>query len=167
VQLDHVPAARPRVQPIHVLGYEGELGDSALALGQRPVARVRLGLCHECAPPLVPLLHKARIPGERLRCRELLRVVALPEPGLGLAEGRDPALGRDSGAGQRDDAPGVAEGFDQTPRKVQAACGTQPATARSSSFAPSATETVRSSPVFMSRTVQVPRPSSSSPRMAA
>jgi hypothetical protein len=43
----------------------------------------------------------------------------------------------------------------------------QAVTARSNSFAPSATDTVCSSPVFISRTVQMERFISSSPRMAA
>ena len=85
MQLYHFLAARPRMQAVHVLGYEGEIKSPALELRQRPVARVRLGLRNKFAPPLVPFPDKARIPGERLRCGELLRVVACPEPGMGLA----------------------------------------------------------------------------------
>ena len=116
MQLYYVPAARPRVQAVHVLGYEGKLRDVALELRQRLMSRVRRGLPHEIAPPLIPLPHEAGVSGESLRGRELLRVVALPEPGLRLAERWHPALDRDAGAGQHDDALGVAEGPDEARR---------------------------------------------------
>ena len=41
---------------------------------------------------------------ESLRGRELLRIEAFPEPGLGLAEGRDAALGGDARSGKHDRA---------------------------------------------------------------
>ncbi len=117
MQLYNGPAARPLVQAVHVLCHEDEIRDEALELGQRPVTSVRLGLHHEVAPPLVPLPHQPGISGERLGGREILRVVALPETCLGLAEGRDPTLGRDAGSGQGDDVPGVAQGLDQVQRE--------------------------------------------------
>ena len=117
MKLDHLPAPRPPVQPVHVLGDQGELGAPALELREREVAGVRRGLRHELAAPRVPLPDQAGIPVERLRGSELLRVVALPEPGLGLAEGRHPALGGDAGARQRDDVLRVAERFDQGRRQ--------------------------------------------------
>jgi hypothetical protein len=100
-------------RPSIVLRYEREVGDPTLEMCQRLMSRVRRGLHHELLPPLVPLPHEAGISSERLGSRKFLRVVALPEAGLGFAEGWDPALGRDAGAGQRDDAFGVSEGLDQ------------------------------------------------------
>ena len=85
MQLYHFLAARPRMQAVHVLGYEGEIKSPALELRQHPVAQVRRGLRHEGASPLLPLPYEARISSERFRGRELLRVVACPEPGMGLA----------------------------------------------------------------------------------
>ena len=40
VQLDHVSAARPLVQTVHVLGHEGKIRDQALELRKGQVARV-------------------------------------------------------------------------------------------------------------------------------
>jgi hypothetical protein len=121
VKLDHLPAPRPPVQPVDVLGDQGEAGAPALELCEREVAGVWSRLRHELAAPFVPLPDQAGIPVERLRGCELLRVVALPEPGLGLAEGRHSALGGDAGARQRDDvvraAERFAESFDQGRRQ--------------------------------------------------
>jgi hypothetical protein len=166
MQFYHHPAARPRVQPVHLLGYEGEVGGLAFERRQRMVARVWFFTHSEILPPLVPVPFEAEISSERLRGRELLRVVARPEPGPRLARGRRSTLGRDAGAGQCDDASCCTEGLDQSCRKILH-CEAQPATARSSSFAPSATGTSRSSPEVISLTVQTPRSSSSSPRTAA
>lgn len=116
VQLHHVPAAGPRVQTVHVLGHEGEVWDPALECRQRLMSPVRCGCCNEIAPLLVPLPYQVGISGERLRGRELLRIVARPEPCLSLAEGGYPALGRDAGACQRDDAWGGAEELDEIRR---------------------------------------------------
>jgi hypothetical protein len=113
VQLYHVPAASPLVQPIHVLRHEGEARDPTLELCERQVSRGRIGLRHEFAPPLVALLHQAWIPVGSLSGREPLKIVALLEPCLGLAEGWHPALSRDPRARKRDHALGVAEGSDQ------------------------------------------------------
>jgi hypothetical protein len=156
-------ACRPSI----VLRYEREVGDPTLEMCQRLMSRVRRGLHHELLPPLVPLPHEAGISSERLGSRKFLRVAALQEAGLGFAEGRDPALGRDAGAGQRDDAFGVSEGLDQIRWEIWRASEVQPATARSKSFAPSATGTSHSSPEAILLSVQKPRSSSSSPRMAA
>ena len=90
MQLYHVPAASPLVQPIHVLRHEGEARDPTLELCERQVSRGRLGLRHEFAPPLVALPHQAWIPVGSLSGREPLMIVALPEPCLGLAEGWHP-----------------------------------------------------------------------------
>jgi hypothetical protein len=118
VQLYHVPAANPLVQPIHVLRHEGEARDPTLELCERQVSRGRIGLRHEFAPPLVALPHQAWIPVGSLSGREPLKIVALPEPCLGLAEGWHPALSRDPRARKRDHALGVAEGSDQVLRDI-------------------------------------------------
>jgi hypothetical protein len=117
VKLDHFPAPRPPVQPVHVLGDQGEAGAPALELREREVAGVWSRLRHELAAPFVPLPDQSGIPVERLRGSELLRVVALPQPGLGLAKGRHPALGGDAGTRQRDDVLRAAESFDQVRRQ--------------------------------------------------
>jgi hypothetical protein len=167
MQFYHDPAARPRVQPVHLLGYEGEVGGLAFERRQRMVARVWFFTHSELLPPLVPVLYEAETSSERLRGRELLRVEARLEPGPRLARGRRSTLGRDAGAGQWDDASCCTEGLDQSCRMILHLCEAQSATARSSSFAPSATGTSRSSPEVISLTVQAPRSSSSSPRTAA
>ncbi len=93
MQFYQVPAARPRVQPVPVLGYEAEAGGLAFERRQRMVARVWLCTHSEILPSLVPVLYEVAISSERLRGRELLRVVARPEPGPRLAKGRHSTLG--------------------------------------------------------------------------
>jgi hypothetical protein len=167
MQFYQVPAARTGEQPVHVLGDEGEVGGLAFECRRRMVARVWFCTHSEILPPPVPVPYEVQISSERLRGRELLGVVARPERGSRLAQGRHSTLGPDAGAGQCDDASCFTEGLDQSRRKILHLCEAQPATARSNAFAPSATGTSRSSPEAISLTVQTPRSSSSSPRTAA
>ena len=101
------------VQAINVLSDKGETGSAALQIGQRPVPRIWLCPRDKFAPPLVPLPDQAGVSGKRLGGRELLRVEARPEPGLGFAERRNTALGRDARAGQHGDVLGIFEGLYQ------------------------------------------------------
>jgi hypothetical protein len=171
VQLYHVLACRLRVQPSTFCvtrvkpGIRRSSSARALCPGSASAASFRRHSYHSQT--------RRGSPANALGGRKFMRMEAGPEPGLGLAEGRYPALGRYAGAGQRDDMLSAAEDRNQPHQrnqphwKMRRPRGARPSTAWSSFFAPSTTDTSRSSPEVISRTVQTPRSSSSSPRMAA
>ena len=98
MQFQHLMAAGPPVQAIHVLGDQGELGDPSFHRYQGDMAGVRFGLPHPFLPPGVPFPDQLRVAAEGIRRCQFFRVVARPQPGLGFAEGRHAALGGDAGA---------------------------------------------------------------------
>src|SRR5215210_110553 len=166
VQLDDLLAAGLLMEAVHVLGDEGEGGHGPFEPCEGPVPGVGICPLDQPAPPRVPLPYELGVVREGLGGRELLRVVPRPEPRLRVAELGHAALGRDPGARQRRHAAGAAHGLDQTPRKARHGPAQAPI-ARRSPAAPSETSTSLSSPEAMSRTLTVPRESSSSPRTAA
>ena len=110
---------------------------------------------------------------EGFRGCELHGIVARPEASLGVAEGGDAALGGDTGTGEDGHGSSVAQPRDEVFRytdgrraHVLLTPGQAP-NARRSFPGPPATGTIRCSPVVMSRNVQTPPASSSSPIMAA
>src|SRR5215204_6462318 len=80
------------------------------------MAGVRGGLAHELAPPLVPLPYQLRVALEGFGRGEVGGVVASPQPGLGIAEGRNPALGGDAGTRERGEGSGTAQRLHESPR---------------------------------------------------
>ena len=162
MQLRHPPVAGSLVQPVNVLAYEVEGGEPPLQLPERLMASVGFGKLHKFAAPLVPFPDESGVGGESLGGRELLEIKSLLEAGLGS---------RNVGPPLSAEAPEPESAAPRsTPRSAfrrsDGSSGTgdvQPATARSNSFAPSATGTERSSPEDIFLTLQVPRASSSSP----
>lgn len=100
VQLHHILAASPLVQPIHVLGDQQEITvEVLLPVRQGIVGRVGLHLGHQPAAPLVPLPDCVRLPREGLRRGQFHGVVAGPQTTLCFSEGGYAALCGNSGAG--------------------------------------------------------------------
>ena len=69
---------------------------------QRDMRGIGRDLRQRGAARVVEGLDQHRIARERLRCRDILDAVPLPQP-VGAAERRHAALGGDAGAGQDDD----------------------------------------------------------------
>ena len=102
VQLDHVAASR-RVMELPSTFWVTSVKESA-ALSSATSARARDSdgpPRRETTPPVVPLPDGPRIPCERLGCGEIFGAKRSPQAAI-AAEGRDPALRRDSGARERD-----------------------------------------------------------------
>ena len=101
MQLDHVLAAGALVQPVDVLGDEGERGHQPPQPRDRVVPFVRLHLTHLLPAHPVPAPDAIRVAGEGLGRGQVLGPKLGPETGQRVPEGGDAALGRDPGAGQR------------------------------------------------------------------
>lgn len=109
MQFNHVAAARPLVQAVHVLGDERKLWHALFQFHQRKVSGVRLRLRDELPPPRIPLPHQARIAPKRFGRRQIFRAISRPQPRQRVAERRDATLRRNARTRQRDHAPGSAE----------------------------------------------------------
>lgn len=99
VKFDHAAAARPLVKAIDVLGDERPVPNHPGKLDQGHVAGIWRGFPERRTPGIVEAPDQLRVGSERLGRRHLFRAVTLPQP-AGIAEGLQPALGRDAGAGQ-------------------------------------------------------------------
>jgi hypothetical protein len=95
------------VQVVDVLGAEVEFvparGEPGLELGQGQVGGVGFDLLQVGAAGVVEGVHLARVAREALGRGHLAEVDPGPDPGR-VAEGGQPALGRDPGAGQDEEA---------------------------------------------------------------
>ena len=135
------------------------------------MAGVRGGLFYKLAAPGVPLPDQAWVASECLRGSQFLRLVPGPETGLGVAESWDTTLGGDAGAGEDGDASRVLQRGDEAlgyaSRCVYRSASAQTPRAFISSPGPSVMETVRCSPVAISRREQTPAANSSSPMTTA
>ncbi len=103
VQLDHVGRAGALVEPVDVLGYDGERHEP-LELGQGVVAGVGHGLFDQPEAVHVPAPHEGRVARVGFGGGELHGVVLRPEAFTGVAKGRDARFLRHSGAGVDHDA---------------------------------------------------------------
>ncbi len=79
MKLYYVLVAGTVVQPVHVLGDEGEVRYALLQFDERPVAGVRLCFADELAAPLIPFPDELRIAYKGFGGGELLGIV--PRPG--------------------------------------------------------------------------------------
>ena len=91
VQVVHVLTACPLVQVVDVLGDDVHLG-VVLPRRDGPMAVVRLDPLHEVVPPQIPRPYLLRVPVPALCARYLVWVDFRPQPGLDVAERRNPAL---------------------------------------------------------------------------
>src|SRR4029079_1776931 len=103
VQLDHVAAARARVQAVDVLGDDRRRRLLRLDLGDDAVAGVGLARADRLAPDVVEVPHLLRIALERRLTGVLAIIVLMPGTALS-AIGRNTALGRQAGTGEEHDA---------------------------------------------------------------
>jgi hypothetical protein len=99
MDLQNRSASRPAMEPVDILGDQGELPIAALEFGESTMAGVRLGLRDDAATPAVPLPDQIRIASERLRRSEIFRPM-LPPQAAGSAKRGDAALGGNPRAGQ-------------------------------------------------------------------
>jgi hypothetical protein len=90
------------MQPINVLGDDRHAGARECQAGDREVRRVGCTAGDDLTTPAVPLPDQARVACERLRSREVLDTVVLPEAVL-ATKGRDAGFGADAGAGEDED----------------------------------------------------------------
>jgi hypothetical protein len=104
MHVDEIVRAGRLMQRVDILG-DGE--DLALMLalkpGQRLMRRVRPRVVVPSAAEIVELKHAGRIAGEAFRRRHLLQRKLRPQPAF-VAEGAEPAFGREPRAGENDDA---------------------------------------------------------------
>ena len=117
MQLDDVPTARPRVEPVHVLGGQQEPGPPALQRRDRLMGPVGLERGDLLASPRVPLPHQPRVPLEGLGRGQVLGAEVPPKP-LGPAEGGHPALGRDAGPGEDEHPLRAAQAGARRPQRL-------------------------------------------------
>ena len=108
VHVDDALVAGALVQVVDVLGHHQHRARVlALELGQGMVGGVGPGLDQVDPTGVVELVHEGRVAGEALGRRHLLEVVLGPQAVL-VAEGAEPGLGRDAGAGEDHDVLEIA-----------------------------------------------------------
>ena len=113
MDLDNALRSGTLVQSVDVLGDDGHgavaLEESLFEPGEGVVAGVRLDLAGLGESPVVPAGDEFGVAVEGVDGGQFHRVVLRPETFLRIAEGRQTALGGDSGAGEDDDGAGVVE----------------------------------------------------------
>ena len=109
MKLDHIIVSGALVQAIDILRNERESGHEFGETRKRKVAWVRLGCSDQFTAPAIPLPDQFRIFFERLRGRELLRIVFFPEPVLGITKGGYATFGRYACARQYADVTRIPE----------------------------------------------------------
>ena len=135
VKLDDALAPGRDMEAVDVLGREQEaIAELVLERGEGAMARVRLAGGHVGAALRVEAPDERRVLREAVERSDVLEAVRPPEPAR-IAERRDPALGRDAGAGQdeherviveveaigrrRHDELGVGRAFCHSPARFQ------------------------------------------------
>lgn len=113
VDLDNALRSGTLVQAVDVLGDDGHgavaLKESLLELGEGVVTGVRLDIAGLGESPVVPAGNEFRVPVEGVDGGQFHWVVLRPQAFLGIAEGREAALGGDAGTGENDDGAGVVQ----------------------------------------------------------
>ena len=114
MKLDHIIVSRTLVQAIDILRDERESGHEFREPRQRKMAGIRLGCGYQFAAPAIPLPDQLRILCERLRGRELLRIVFFPEPVPGVTKGGYSTFCRNARARQHTDVACIPKSSDKS-----------------------------------------------------